>query len=85
MEALINSFRRSRHVQKPSHLILSIEGVSDKEKANELVGKKVSWKTPADNVISGKIAAAHGNSGCVRAVMEKGMPGQSLGTKVNIE
>ena len=35
--------------------------------------------------ISGKIAAAHGNSGCVRAVMDKGMPGQSLGTKVKIE
>ena len=85
MEATIASFRRSRHVQKPSHLILQVKGIENREKANSLVGKKVTWKSPAGKEIKGEVKAAHGNKGAVRAIFETGMPGQSLGSKVEIQ
>lgn len=84
MEATIINFRRSRHTQTTNQMILVAENI-DKEKASSLVGKKVSWKSPAGKEIKGEIKAAHGSKGAVRALFEKGMPGQAIGTKVNIE
>ncbi|MBS3127587.1 50S ribosomal protein L35ae [Candidatus Woesearchaeota archaeon] len=84
MEATIANFRMSRHRQKVNHMILHVPGVDNKAKAEKLVGKAVSWKSPAGKEIKGKIASAHGNSGAVRAIFETGMPGQSLTTKVKV-
>lgn len=79
------NFRRNRHTQKGNHMIINVEGIDRKDKAQPLVGKEVVWKSPANKEIKGKVAAAHGNNGAVRVIFEKGMPGQSLGTKVEIK
>ncbi len=87
MNGAIVNFRRSRHSQKFTHLIIKPEGVSAKDKAEALVGKDVTWKNPKGKnkiEIKGKIASVHGNKGCVRVIFEKGLPGQALGTKVQI-
>ena len=84
MKATIVNYRLSRHVQKPNHMILKVDGYATKKKAEELLGKIVVWKSPAGKELKGKIAAAHGNSGAVRAIFENGMPGQSLGSEVEI-
>ncbi|MFW6283551.1 MAG: 50S ribosomal protein L35ae [Minisyncoccales bacterium] len=86
MEGTIVNYRMSRHTQHPRHVIIKVEGYEDKEKAKELVGKEIKWKTPAktENFIKGKITKVHGNSGAVRALCETGMPGQAIGKKVQI-
>ena len=84
MEAVIASFRRGRHKQTTNQMILKVGEVTSKEKAQKLVGKKVSWKTPSGKEINGEIVAAHGNSGAVRAKFEKGIPGQAIATKVKV-
>ena len=66
-------------------MVVYLSGVSKKEKASELVGKSVVWKSPKGKEIKGKVASAHGNKGAVRVIFEKGMPGQSIGQKVMIE
>ena len=65
-------------------MILKVKDVDSKEKASKLVGKKVSWKTPSGKEIKGEITFVHGNSGAVRAHFERGMPGQSIATKIKI-
>lgn len=85
MEAVIVNFRGSRRRKNFSQIILKIEKYDDIKKAEELIGKEVIWKTASKKEIKGKITAAHGNSGAVRAKFEKGLPGQSLGTKVQIK
>lgn len=67
------------------HIIMSVEGYDTKEKAEELVGKKVTWKSASGKEIVGEIKAPHGNSGCVRAIFERGLPGQAIATKVKVE
>ena len=78
-------FRRGRHTLTEKHMLIEVEGVDSKEKAAELVGKAVEWKSPAGKVIKGKVSGAHGNKGVVRAIFEKGLPGQSVGTDVEIK
>ena len=84
MEAKILSFRRNRHTQYMNQFLLEFEGSDSKEKAVKFVGKKVVWKSPGDKQISGKIASVHGNKGAIRAIFERGLPGQAIGQKVEI-
>lgn len=85
MQGQITSFRRGRHTITGNQAIVRVEGVEDKEKAASLVGKAVSWKSPAGNEIKGKVSAPHGGKGSVRAIFERGLPGQSVGTKVSVQ
>lgn len=66
-------------------MILIAEGVNDKEKARALVGKTVKWFSPAKKEIKGKVASSHGNKGAVRVIFDTGMPGQAVGSNVEIE
>ncbi len=83
MKARIVNFRRSKHVTSSNHMVVEVDGVTSIDKAKELVGKNVSYDT-GKTKISGKIASTHGNSGCVRVIFEKGMPGQAIGKPVEI-
>ena len=85
MEGVIKNFRRGRTTQKTNHMIVYLDDVKKRDKASELVGKQVVWKSPAGKEINGKVASAHGNKGAVRVIFEKGMPGQSIGQKVEIK
>jgi large subunit ribosomal protein L35Ae len=85
MEGTISNFRRSRTSQTTNQMVIVIKGVSSKAEAHKLVGKQVTWKSPAGKVLVGRVSAAHGNSGAVRAIFSTGMPGQSIATKVHIE
>ena len=61
-----------------------VEGISKRADAEKLVGRAVEWKSPAGRIIKGKISGAHGNNGVVRAIFEKGLPGQAITTHVEI-
>lgn len=78
-------FRRGRHIIHEKHMLIETKGVSSKDDAAKLVGKSVEWTSPAGKIIKGKVSAPHGNNGVVRAIFEKGLPGQSVGTDVKIE
>ena len=85
MNGVVVNFRSSKHVQKGNYMVVLADGCDTKEKAAKLVGKTVIWTSPAKKEIKGKITAAHGNSGAVRVLFEKGMPGQSVGSRIKIE
>lgn len=80
----IVQFRRGRKTVTEKHFLIEVSGVSDREKAEKLVGKEVVWSSPAGKKIVGKISGAHGNKGVVRAIFEKGLPGQAITTKVEV-
>ena len=85
MEAIITNYRRGRHTQTDSHMVIQVPGTDSREAAEKLVGKSVTWKSPAQKEIKGTILAPHGNKGAVRAKFETGMPGQAIGSKVSIK
>ncbi len=84
MKGKIVQFRRGRHVVHEKHFLIDA-GVTNKKEAEKFVGKCVEWKSPAGKIIKGKISACHGNKGLVRAIFEKGLPGQAITTEVEIK
>jgi large subunit ribosomal protein L35Ae len=86
MEGTIINYRMSRHRCDGNYMVIQPVGVDNKEGAEKLIGKIATWITPGKdkNEIKGKIVNFHGRNGAVRVLFEKGLPGQALGTKVNI-
>ena len=84
MKGVILSYRRGRHTQNPRQMIIKIEGVDNKEKAMEFIGKKVVWRSKSGKEIYGKIISPHGNKGKLRVRFERGLPGQAIGKDVEI-
>jgi len=52
-------------------------------KAGQLIGQKVVWKGE-NKKLGGKIVGFHGKNGAVRVKFKKGVPGQALGTTVEL-
>lgn len=84
MQGIIVNFRRGRRTIHHYQMVVQPEGSTSRESAEKLVGKKVVWKSPAGKEIPGKVLAAHGKAGRVRARFETGMPGQAIGAKVTL-
>lgn len=85
VKGIVVQFRRGRKIYTPRHFIIGIDGSDSKEKAAKFIGKTIVWTSPAKKIISGKIAAPHGNKGNVRAIFELGLPGQAIGTEVEVK
>lgn len=77
-------FRRGRKTIKERHFLIDVAAKTRKE-AEKFVGQSVEWKSPAGKIIKGKIAGAHGGKGLVRAIFEKGLPGQAITTEVEVK
>lgn len=84
MKGIVIQFRRGRKTVKERHFLIDV-GFKDREEAKKSVGKAVSWTSPSGKVISGKISSAHGNKGLVRAIFERGLPGQAITTEVEVK
>ena len=83
MKGIVVQFRRGRHRINERHYLLDL-GANSREEAKKLAGKEVAWKSPGGKLIKGKIADAHGNKGIVRAIFEKGLPGQAITMEVEV-
>lgn len=79
------NYRGGVNTQNTHQMILEVEGVSTKDDAEKLAGKAVEWTTPSGKKIVGKVTKPHGNKGAVRVRFEKGLPGQALGTEVEVK
>jgi len=82
-EGVIVSCRRGPKTQKPKEHILSFSGIESVGVVARLIGRKVAWPVRKHEV-RGKIVALHGKNGLVRARFRKGVPGQALGSLVEI-
>jgi large subunit ribosomal protein L35Ae len=84
MKGKVIQFRRGVNVIHERHFLLDF-GMNSRAEAEKLKGKNVEWKSPAGKIISGKISGAHGNKGLVRAIFERGLPGQAVTTAVEMK
>jgi large subunit ribosomal protein L35Ae len=84
MKGIIVQFRRGRHRIHEKHYLLDL-GLQSRDEAKKMAGKSVEWKSPSGKLICGKISDAHGNKGLVRAIFEKGLPGQAITDEIEIK
>ena len=63
--------------------LIQFATVTSSSLAGQLIGRKVVW-AQGKNKFSGKIVGFHGKNGVVRVKFQKGVPGQALGTTVEL-
>ncbi len=79
----IVNFRVGPKSQNPKECILYFPGYDDRSAAARLIGRKVAWPV-GERTHRGRIVATHGRRGHVRARFRRGLPGDALGTPVEI-
>ena len=84
MKGIVVQFRRGRKVFKERHFLLDL-GLTSRDEAKKMAGKEVEWTSPGGKIIKGKISDAHGNKGLVRAIFERGLPGQAVTTEIEVK
>ena len=85
-KGIVMQFRRGRHVVHERHFLIDVNA-KNREEAHKFVGKEVIWTSlgKTKKQIKGKISSPHGNKGLVRAIFERGLPGQAITTEVEIK
>ena len=83
LTGFIVSYRLGPKTQRSKECALWFPSVKSSSEAARLVGRKVAWPV-GERKIRGKIVALHGEKGLVRVRFRKGVPGQALGTRVEI-
>lgn len=85
MEGIIINYRGSHKTQDTGQMIVKVDGIESRAEASQLLKKTLVWTTETGKKINGVVLSEHGNSGAIRVKFERGLPGQSVGTKVLIE
>jgi len=82
-QGIIVNYRIGPKNQKSKECIIQFAHAKSVSEASRLIGRKVAWKS-CKNKIIGKIVDLHGTKGLVRARFRRGLPGQALGTTVEL-
>ncbi len=83
LQGIIVSYRSGPRTQSSKECILRFPGVESVGEAARLIGRRVAWPV-GERKIRGKIVGLHGSNGFVRVRFRKGVPGQALGSTVEI-
>ena len=78
------SYRRGQRTQRNNQILVKILGIKNSNEAARFIGKKVIWKNPRGTALGGTIVGVHGRKGVLRASFKKGLPGQAVGSELDI-
>ena len=79
----IVNYRIGIRTQMSKEILIQFSGADSAALAGRLVGRKVVWKGEKSRLV-GKIVGLHGRNGMLRARFKKGVPGQALGSTVEL-
>ena len=79
----ILSYRIGIATQNPKECLIKFAHINSASLAGPLFNRKVVWKQGNIKCI-GKIRGPHGKNGVVKVKFQKGVPGQALGTTVEL-
>ena len=79
----IMNYRIGIRTQMSGECLIQFTDVFSPAQSGQLIGQKVLWKGDKKECI-GKIVGFHGKKGVVRVKFKKGVPGQALGTIVEL-
>ncbi len=77
------NYRIGIRTQKPNECLIQVTSATDTAEAGQLIGQKVIWKN-GNKRHGGRIVGLHGKNGILIARFKKGVPGQALGSTVEI-
>jgi large subunit ribosomal protein L35Ae len=79
----ITNYRTGPKSQTSNQCLIEFQGIDSKSLAGKLIGQKVAWKS-GKSMILGKVKGTHGKNGMVKVKFRRGVPGQAIGTVVEL-
>jgi large subunit ribosomal protein L35Ae len=80
---IIMNYRTGIATQNPKECLIRFPQINSLSMAGQLFNRNVVWKQGGTKFI-GKILGPHGKKGIVKVKFQKPVPGQALGTKVEL-
>ena len=80
----ITNYRTGLKSQRTSECLIEFQGINSKSLAGRLIGQKVTWKS-GKTMILGKVKGIHGRNGMVKVKFRRGVPGQAIGSIVELQ
>lgn len=81
---IVANYRLGMASQHCKEFLIRIPNVESKGEACKYIGHKAVWKSEGNKRIVGKVLGVHGKRGVLKARFRKGLPGQAIGTSVEI-
>ncbi len=79
----ITNYRTGPSSQQSKECLIELNNINSASLAGKLIGQKVVWMS-GKNKFTGKIVGAHGRNGMVRVKFARPVPGQAIGTVVQL-
>jgi ribosomal protein L35AE/L33A len=79
----ITNYRIGPKEQTSNECLIEFENVDSASLVSKLVGQKVTWKNGNTKLV-GKIRGPHGKNGMARVRFTRGVPGQAIGSIVEL-
>ena len=79
----ITNYRTGPREQASRECLIQFANIESPALAGKLIGQKVQWKNATCSLV-GRIVSLHGKNGIVRVKFKKGVPGQAIGTTVEL-
>ncbi len=79
----ITNYRIGIKAQQPKECLIEFTNVNSVSLAGKLVGQKVIWVN-GKKTHTGKIVGPHGRNGIVKVKFARPVPGQAIGTTVQL-
>jgi large subunit ribosomal protein L35Ae len=79
----ITNYRTGIREQTSQECLIEFENVTSVALASKLIGQKVTWKNSSTKLV-GKVRGPHGRNGMVRVRFVRGVPGQAIGSIVEL-
>ena len=78
------NFRQGMFTQYPHNILMRIPGIDSSNSAAKYIGRKVIWRSESGKKLVGKVVKTHGRNGVLMSRFRKGLPGQAIGSSVEI-
>ncbi len=79
----ITNYRKGIRTQTSHECLIQFDAETAYTQAGGILGKRVLW-TDGKTTLYGKVAGFHGKNGVVVVKFKKGVPGQAIGTTVQL-
>ena len=77
------NYRIGPKTQMSNECLIEFTNMDSTTKAGRIVGRRVVWKSGKSKLV-GRIIGFHGKNGVVKVKFTKGVPGQAIGTNVQL-
>ncbi|MGQ9640187.1 MAG: 50S ribosomal protein L35ae [Candidatus Bathyarchaeia archaeon] len=80
----IINYKTGMHSQQTHHMLIRLPNIDSAESASRYIGRKAVWTSKTGKRIVGRTVSIHGKSGTLLGRFRRGLPGQALGSSVEI-